>query len=60
ISTTAAMSDAHPSPREYSECFVTKIKSFNIVLAGDNVATELILYNPNLSDLSLVNYIKVH
>ncbi|MDV3181323.1 MAG: hypothetical protein Q8830_03965, partial [Candidatus Phytoplasma australasiaticum] len=32
-----------------------KIKSFNILLAGVNVDKEVILYNPNLSDLSLVN-----
>ncbi|MDV3165070.1 MAG: HAD hydrolase family protein, partial [Candidatus Phytoplasma australasiaticum] len=56
ISKIDGIIDENPIPREYIECFVNKIKSFNILLAGVNVDKEVILYNPNLSDLSLVNY----
>ncbi|XVJ44949.1 HAD family hydrolase [Candidatus Phytoplasma australasiaticum] len=37
ISKIDGIIDENPIPREYIECFVNKIKSFNILLAGVNV-----------------------
>ncbi|MDO8057344.1 HAD-IIB family hydrolase [Candidatus Phytoplasma gossypii] len=56
ISKNDGIIDENPIPSENIECFVNKIKNFNILLAGVNIDKEVILYNPNLSDKSLVRY----
>ncbi|MDO7983490.1 MAG: HAD family hydrolase [Pigeon pea little leaf phytoplasma] len=56
ISKNDGIINENPIPSKYIECFVNKIKNFNILLAGVNIDKEVILYNPNLSDQSLINY----